>query len=46
MVWSHLKILLHSKSAGDSGRGKKERKTEADTTITSRNGQEWSLEIP
>ena len=47
MVWPHLKILGHGEdnSAGDSERSKKERKTEEEMG-TSRNGQEWSLEIP
>ena len=41
MVWPHLKILEHGEdnTSGDSERSKKERKT------TSRNGQEWGLEI-
>ena len=50
MVWPHLKILGHGEGnyAGNSGRSKKERKTEEemDGKITSRNGREWGLEIP
>ena len=43
------KILWHGEDnfAGDSERINKERKTEKrDGKITSKNGQDWSLEIP
>ena len=52
MIWPRLKILWHSEdnSAGDSERNKKEKKTEEqrrrNDKIASRNGQEWSLQIP
>ena len=48
MVWPHLKILWHDKdnSVGDSERSKKERNRRRDGKIPSKNGQEWSLEIP
>ena len=48
MVWPHFKILWHGEdsSARDSEWSKKERKTEESGKITSRNGQEWGLEIP
>ena len=48
MVWPHLKILKHGEdsSAGDIERSKERKTGRNNWKITSRNGQEWGLEIP